>query len=578
MDAFANSADSHELPFDSKSSGYYFDTLTELNETGLRNLDVIIKSFPEAETYQLALYDKQERSLHDGVFLPSNSGETYTRELTFAILAFQQKSRLLEAELQKKSERISELERMAFGSKSEKVKAAPKPDGGTDNKNAAPTGKQKTERRNSLPENLPRDPEVHDLPQELRNCSNCGGALHPINAWDQASEQLVVVREHMRVRRHIQKTYGCRCCESSLVTAPKPPSMVPGSCYDSPETLAYLATQKFQFAIPFYRLEQVFERCNVPFSRTSMARLLNECVDRRLTVLYELLKEELRSAPVVHGDETGLQVLKEPDRKAQTKSFLWAYATAAHFAHPVVIFDYQQTRSGEHAKAFLTHGENPFSGILVCDGFKGYNCIPGITLSGCWTHARRKFEAILKELSPDARPTSKAKEAFDLINRLYAVESRIKMLAPDTILELRQAESKPIVDAIKVWLLGHKPLVPPETGLGKAIAYTLNEWDKLIIFLGDGRVPIDNNADERQIRHFAIGRKNWLFADSVAGGYTNAVFYSLVRSAIANGLDPYEYLKEVFTWLPAMTKAAEVKALLPWNIDLRRVSEVKLAA
>ena len=559
-----------------KSSGYFFGTLNEMDETELLNLEVQVNYFNESDSVQILLMDRAENALHDGVFFSIADG--WSVPIAHAFQAINRKVELLEADIAKKADRVAELERMTFRARSEKTNKTPKPDADPHVENVVPIEQAKEKRRKSLPDDLPRDIVNHVIPKSKQQCSECGGDLHAIHAWDQVTEQLVVVREHVRVRRHVQKTYGCRCCEAAPITAPKPPSMIPGSIYDAPETLAYLATRKFQYGLPFYRLEQFFEQAGVPFSRTTMARLLNECVDRRLTVLYELLKEELRSAPVVHGDETGLQVLKEPGRKAQTKSFLWAYATAAYFAHPVVIFDYQQTRSGEHAKAFLTDGDNPFSGVLVCDGFKGYNCIPGVILSGCWTHARRKFEAILKELNPDARPTSKAKEAFDLINRLYAVESRIKTLAPDSVRAVRHAESKPIVDTLKEWLLRHKPLVPPETGLGKAITYTLNEWKKLIVFLDDGRVPIDNNEDERQIRHFAIGRKNWLFADSVAGGYTNAVFYSLVRTAVANRLDPYEYLKAVFTRLPSMTKAEEVKQLLPWNINLSQASEVKLAA
>lgn len=559
-----------------KTSGYFFDTLNEMDDTELLNLEVQVKYFTQSDSVQILLRDRVENAFHDGVYFSIADG--WSTPIAQAFEAINRKVELLEADIAKKAERVAELERMTFGVRSEKTKKPPKVDAAPVAENVVPIEQAKEKRRKSLPDDLPRDTLTHVIPESQQHCSECGGDLHTIHGWDQVTEQLIVIKEHVRVRRHIQKTYGCRCCEEAPVTAPKPPSMIPGSIYDAPETLAYLATRKFQYSLPFYRLEQFFEQAGVPFSRTTMARVLNECVDRRLTALYELLKEELRAEHVVHGDETNLQVLKEPGRKAQTKSFLWAYASTVHSAHPVVIFDYQQTRSGEHAKAFLTDGQNPFSGVLVCDGFKGYNRIPGVTLAGCWSHARRKFEAIIKELSPEARSTSKAQEVFDLINSMFAIERRIKKLLPDSILTVRQAETKPIIDDIKKWLHRHKPLVPPETGLGKAISYTLNEWDKLVRFLDDGQVPIDNNEDERQIRHFAIGRKNWLFADSVAGGYTNAVFYSLVRSAVVNGLDPYEYLKTVFTKLPAMKKSDEVRELLPWNVILDQAPEAKLAA
>lgn len=232
--------------------------------------------------------------------------------------------------------RVAELERMTFGARSEKSKAPSKKEEAPP-ENVVPIGDGKRKRGKSLPDELPRDIVNHEIPPDERFCGQCGGALHRIEALDQTSEQMIVIREHIRVLRHVQETYGCRCCEAAPVTASKPPSMIPGSTYDSPELLAYLVTRKFQYGLPLYRLEQLFKQSGVSFSRTTMARVLNEVVERRLTALYELLKESLRSEPVLHADETTIQVLKEPGRKAESKSFLWAYATAIDSPHPVAL-------------------------------------------------------------------------------------------------------------------------------------------------------------------------------------------------------------------------------------------------
>lgn len=556
------------------SSGYYFGTLNELSDDELRALDVTVQYFQEQQSAQLVLSDRVTQAFHDGVVLSLPDG--WTLPIVHAFEALRRKFQVLEADIKQKDEQLAQLQRMQFGKKSEKTPPTPAE---KLHDNVVPIDAQKRRKRSkSLPDELPRDVVVHEIPIDEQKCNHCGGDLHQINNWKQESEQLVVVREHVRVRRHIQMTYGCRCCEAAPVTASKPPSMIPGSTYDSPEFLAYVVTRKYQYALPLYRLEQFFEQAGVSVSRSTIARLLNECVDRRLTSLYELLKAELRSGPVIHADETTIQVLKEPGRRPESKSYLWAYATALGTSHPVVIFDYTVTRGGAHAREFLTDGVGPFSGVLVCDGFKGYNGLKNVTLAGCWAHARRKFEAVLKLMPAEARSSSKAQEAFGMIGTLYAIERRMLDHDPAQKLLIRQAESKPIIDNLQTWLRTHQALVPPESGLGRAISYTLNEWGKLMVFLQDGRVPIDNNEDERQIRHFAIGRKNWLFADSTAGGYTNAVLYSLVRTAIVNRLDPYEYLKTIFEALPAMTTVDEVRRLLPWNVTQDQARQVKMAA
>jgi transposase len=428
--------------------------------------------------------------------------------------------------------------------------------------------------RKPLPENLPREDVLHDIPLEDRTCTECSSQLRPMGI--DVSEQLVVIPAHFQVRRHLRHKYSCPVCQT-VVCACIPRSMIPGGSYSSPEFLAHIATSRYQFGLPFYRQEAMFHNAGIKVNRTTLAGSMIRCVEK-LEPLMAVLQCELLSQPIIHADETRLQVLKEPGRLAQAQSFLWLYRSGQRAARPVVIFQYQQDRSGKHPQKFLSqNGGSIYNGFLQVDGYSGYNQIAGVRRVGCMAHVRRKFVEALEGIPARDKKNSHAAAALDLIGRLYAIERKIIDQPPKDRWIVRQKESAPILLEFHSWLSDLQSKVLPKGLLGRAVGYAVEQWSYVSRYVEDGRLAIDNNVAEREIKAVVIGRKNWLFADSPAGARANAVFYSIVRSAIANGLDPYAYLKEIFEKLPNMTTADEVESLAPWNC-LRPRAEVRLAA
>lgn len=417
--------------------------------------------------------------------------------------------------------------------------------------------------RKPLPPELPRETVTYTLPPEEQSCPCCNNRLCKCN--EEIIERISVIPEHYRVIRHVQTKYVCRACETfTLARAPK--SMIPGSSYGSPEFLASVTVKRYQYGLPYYRQEQIFNSAGLPFNRTTLANLIISCADK-LTPVYELLKEELLSQSVIHADETTFQVLKEPGRKADSTSFIWLYRSAKNVLRPVVLFDYQETREGKHPKKFLIgNSEHIFNGYLCVDGYSGYNNISNVERIGCMAHVRRKFDTALKALPSNAEGAH-AQHAIDMIGKLYGIERHISDEPPDKKYLIRQNQSIPILKEIKAWLDDMHPEVLPRSLLGKAINYALAQWHAVSRYVEDGRLAIDNNISEREIKSLVIGRKNWLFADSVDGAYSNAVMYSLVNTAKANGLDPYKYLYHLFEKMPYATTIDDVRKLLPWFME-----------
>lgn len=415
-----------------------------------------------------------------------------------------------------------------------------------------------------------RKPLSADLPRRIKtydasSCPCChGSSLHPIG--EEATEQLIVIPARFEVLRRLFGKYRCKDCEK-VFTAQGPKHLIEKSSYASPEFLAYVACNKYQFGLPFYRQEAIFNQQHLPINRTTLSNLMNGLGDK-LPAVLAAYREELLQQDAIHADETNIQVLKEPGRKATKKSWLWLYRSLEGASHPIVLFEYQQTRAREHLRRFLDiDGTRPFKGRLHADAYVGYK-MSEIIRHACWAHARRKFTDILKSLPTQACNTP-AQHAIELIGKLYGVERRTKGL-PDRIRhKARQEESVPILDELKAWLDDMHSKVTPDGSLGKAIAYALDNWPELIRYVEDGRWAIDNNIAEREIKAVVIGRKNWLFADSVDGAHTNAIMYSLVQTAKANGIDPFEYLRYVFETMPTLKTAAEVHLLLPWNMPKR---------
>lgn len=428
--------------------------------------------------------------------------------------------------------------------------------------------------RKPLPPELPRESITYQLPTKEQICPCCVGTLS--RCGEEVFERISVIPEHYRVIKHIQYKYVCRACNQFSV-APAPKSILPGSSFGSPEFLASVAVKRFQHGLPYYRQEQIFNSMGLPFNRTTLTSLMINTADK-LTSVYELLKEELRSQSIIHADETRFQVLKEPNRKPETNSFLWLYCSASNALKPVVLYEYQETRSSEHPKRFLSGDRtDSFSGYLCVDGYAGYNKIPNVIRVGCMAHVRRKFSDILKSLPSEAEGTYAA-QALDMIGALYGIEKKILHDPPDKKYLIRQTQSLPILNQIKAWLDELQNQVTPKSPLGKAVSYAFEQWYAVSRYVDDGRLAIDNNIAERAIKSFVIGRKNWLFADSADGAYASAVMYSLVNTAKANGIDPYRYLYYLFGKLPYAKTTEDVRALMPWLMNDAQNSHQLLAA
>lgn len=432
--------------------------------------------------------------------------------------------------------------------------------------------------RKPLSAHLPREEIRHELQPHERKCQACHGELTEL-APTITEEMYTIPKRHV-VRRHAQAHYRCRCC-NQFTSAPMPLRMFSGSSYGSPEFVADVATSKYQFGIPLFRQVDMAAASGVPLNRTTLANLMITLGDRLIS-LHMLLREMLLSQPLIHADETTVQVLKEPGRSPEQQSYLWLFRSGAKAEQQIVVFQYQQTRAGIHALNFLTQEDGSmYSGRLQADGYAGYNSVSDAVRIACMAHIRRKFVDALKLVPPSARADSVAAEVIELIGDLYAVERSGKGLTDEKLLALRSRDSRPIVARIESWLKEHRNKVLPKTALGRAIRYGLEQWPAMKKYLDDGRCSIDNNIAERDIKRVVMGRKAWLFADSVDGMESNAVLYSLVQTCIANQVDPYKYFKAVIERMPYAKSQADLEALLPWALkqDLEgEIASVKLAA
>jgi transposase len=413
--------------------------------------------------------------------------------------------------------------------------------------------------------NLPVEEVHYRLDDAERACPACGELMHEMSTEER--QDLKVIPAQVKVVRHIRHVYSCRRCEreeisTPIKTAPMPAPVIPKSIA-SPSAIAYVIDQKYVNAIPLYRQEKYFSRFGIELSRQTLANWVLEGTERWLEKLYERMHEHLLSGDIIQADETPLQVLHEPGKQPQSQSYMWVYRTGKD-GPPIILYEYQPSRSGKNPEAFL----EGFKGYLQVDGYAGYDKLPNVTLVGCWAHARRKFDEALKALpkgSRDAKVT--AREGLDFCNQLFAIERELKDVSAEERYNARLACSRPVLDAFSAWLDTQSSQVLPKSTLGQAITYCKKQWDKLIRFLDDGRLEIDNNRSERSIKPFVIGRKNWLFSNTPRGAKASAVCYSIIETAKENGLNPFTYLTYLFETLPNVNinDPEVVDTLLPWS-------------
>ncbi len=417
--------------------------------------------------------------------------------------------------------------------------------------------------RKKLPENLPRVEVIHTLTEEERICPHDGQQLAEIG--EVVSEQLDIVPAKIQVIQHIRKKYACACGEC-IKTAALPPQPIPKSLA-SPGLLAHVTVSKYQDALPLYRQETILRRIGVDLSR---ATLSNWMIQAGLLVqpIINLLRDQLLDHDILQMDETPVQVLNEQGKTAQSKSYLWLQKGGPP-EQPVVLYDYDPGR-GAAVPLRLLDG---FKGYLQTDGYAGYNAVVtanGLTHVGCMAHARRKFSDAVKAQGKNKKKGI-AHRGLTLIQKLYRIEKQSRKLTTDERYVRRQKHAQPVLVEIRSWLDETLPQVPPTRTTGKALNYLNNEWSKLIAYLDDGRLEIDNNGAENAIRPFVLGRKNWLFSASVKGVKASANLYSLIETTKANGLEPYAYLRHLFAELPKAKTVEDYEVLLPGYLKNKQI-------
>jgi transposase len=416
--------------------------------------------------------------------------------------------------------------------------------------------------RKPLDPALPREVIRHELPEQERICPHDGAELKEIGI--EATEQLDIVPAQVRVIRHERVKYACPCCDRGLRVASAPLRLIPKGLLTA-SALAWVITSKYQDALPLYRQAALLGRFGGAISRNTLAGTVVR-VGEAVQPIVNLLRDQLLDADLIHGDETELQVLKEPNRAAQRKSYLWAQMSGA--GPPIRLFTYAASRSAETARQLYDGAR----GALLTDGYEVYASVAqarGLVHLGCWAHARRRFVEAEAALPKAARqPAQPAAQFIAAIAELYALEANARAVSVGERTRLRQQHSRPVLARIEALLLAHLHSVLPGSLLGQALHYLSAQWPKLVRFVEDGSFPIDNNAAENAIRPFVVGRRNWLFADTVGGATASANLYSLIETAKANGIEPYRYLCALFAALPKASRLEDYEALLPWRIAL----------
>ena len=469
---------------------------------------------------------------------------------------------------------------------------------------AVPAHTRKKGGRKPLPAELPRTRVEHDIPDSEKMCPCGSGHVRP-RIGEMVAEQADIIPARVQVIQNVRFKYGpCCVCDGvfpevvaaptdvapsddavvmsaapapaplpeprAIIVAPLPAQPIPKSIA-SPGTCAFVVTAKYVDGLPLFRQEKVLARYGLDVSRGTLAAWMIKLGDL-IVPLMNLMDELQLSYDVLQMDETTVQVLKEDGRKPQTQSRMWVRRGGPP-DKPIILFNYEPTRSGKVAWRLT----EDFKGFLQSDGYSGYDAVgkrEGIVHIGCLAHARRGFDEALKAQKASGRG-GLAAEGLAQIQQIYRIEkiARDAKMSADARKKLREEKARPVWDNLRSWLDRVRKHAPPSTLIGQALTYLDNQWAALVRVLDDGRLEVDNNLCENAIRPFVIGRKAWLFSDTPAGAEASARLYSLIETAKslietakACGLEPYAYLRRVFTDLPTAKTLAEIEALLPWAV------------
>jgi transposase len=474
-------------------------------------------------------------------------------------------------------EQLKAYERRLFGAKSEvrsteqrdlflnEAEALAPPgvyapaDDGDGDETHIPAHQRKKPGRKPLDPALAREVIRYELPESERICPHDGTVLVEIGV--EVSEQLDIIPQQVRVIRHERVKYACPQCDQSIKVTPARPRIIPKGLFTE-SALAWFVTSKYMDGLPLYRIAALLKRFGGDISRNTLAASVVR-VGEAVQPVINLMRDHLLDSDIVFGDETVVQVLKEPGRKPQTQSYMWAQMNGS--GPPVRLFSYAPGRGGER-------GAELWAGIragaaLMSDGYAPYNAIATankLEHLGCWAHARRYMVKAEDVVPKAARGKHQISTRFiHLIGQLYAAESRTQKHLHRRA-RIRRRYSAHVLAAIKALLDETIDTTAPSGALGTALTYLAGQWPKLTRYVENGIWPIDNNSCENSIRPFVIGRKAWLFADTVGGAKASASLYSLIETCKANNIDTYRYLTDLFRALPHATTVADYEALLPW--------------
>ena len=384
---------------------------------------------------------------------------------------------------------------------------------------------------------------------------------------DAISRKYHFVPAKVEVEEHHIGVYASKTDEH-MVKADHPKALLHGSLV-SPSLGAAIINGKYVNAVPLYRLEQEFQRYGLQITRQNMANWCIRLAEEYLSILYNHLHKELYFYHVIQADETPVLV-NHDGRKAGSKSWMWVYRSGHLYQkRQIVLYEYQQTRNASHPREFL----KGYDGICVTDGYQVYHTLEKeleeLTIAGCWVHCRRRFDEALKLIPKSYQKESHAFLLMKQIQAIYREEGKLNDLSSDERLKQRQAVIKPLVDAFFAYLKTIN--VSKKDKFGDAVGYAQNQEKYLRVFLTDGDVPIDNNASERAIRGFCIGKKNWQMIDTIHGAKSSAIIYSIVETAKANNLKPFDYVQHLLEEIPKHMNDKDcsfLEDLLPWSEKL----------
>jgi len=431
-------------------------------------------------------------------------------------------------------------------------------------------GRKQIGKRQAFWDKLPKKTTRISIPEEERLCSECGTELHKMS--EEVRRELRVIPAQFWVEEIVREVYVCQNCvgvgaPSPIVTAVAPIPPIEKS-FASASLLAYIADMKYSMGLPLNRITKMLNRMDLNLNRQNLPNWMIQIAELWLKPLYDEMHRQLLQRSVLHSDETHIQVLREPGRKPETKSSMWIYTSAkSDDQQSIILYDYQETKAAKWPKSFL----DGFSGYLHVDGASSYEAaqLKDVVLVACLSHARRGFmdtlKAAPKGVSAWGTHAARGVEFCDMLFDLEREYDTLKLTHEERHAE-RLLYSKPVMDAFYDWLLAERPNIPAKFLLGKAVAYCLNQWPKLVNFLLDGRLEISNNRAERAAKAFVMGRSAWLFSNSPRGADASAVTYSVIETAAANNLKPFDYLKWLLEEMPQIRLTSEnLQVLLPWS-------------